>query len=298
MNKHNIEQLLETVVKINKFNVNLPSLNHKIEKLEAERGFDEIYDIVLDYIGDNESIYELDDLINDIDDVEISFRTKTEKSLREKWNKNLGQKRPLKKVFNDIIGIRIVTKDSIDNIMDYIIEISENKQYKIIPIDFRKTPKSPDDGYRGIHIYADTNSKGFRVEIQIWSELDSILNFYTHQNVYKVNGAISYPIQLRQWIDEIPIKDKYGFKEYIFDIIENPEKYIQTLSEVIIKYENKKYSMENILLQHYKELVKLDDKDEYILTLKKWIDNMPNKEEGIKLSFIEYIYTLVFEEVI
>lgn len=298
MNKSEIEQLINTVVKINSHNVNLPSLNHTIEKLEDKMGFDEVYDKVLDYICDNDAISELDILINNLDNKNIIPRTKTEKSLYEKWNKNIGKSRAIKKVFNDIIGIRIVTDDNIDKVINNFDEIIEKKDYKFIKVDFRIKPKKPDDGYRGVHLYADTNSKGFRVEIQVWDTIDAILNFYTHQNIYKVNGDISYSAELREWLTKVPKFEGYNFEKYLWSILRKPANYSESLAEAVVRNESKQYSLECTLLEHYRKLEKLNENHKYILQLRKWIESIPKSKEGIPVSFIEYIYIIVLEEVI
>ncbi|MGL6105637.1 hypothetical protein [Romboutsia sp.] len=195
-------------------------------------------------------------MISTIDN--ISCRTKTIDSIKKKWNKNLGKKRAIKKVLNDIVGIRIVTDNNVDNIIAYIKEIATSKNYKIESIDFRETPKSKDDGYRGVHIYFMNNPKSFRIEIQIWSRIDAILNFYTHQNIYKTNGNISYALSLREWIDKLPQSQGLKFENYIWEIINNPSKYREKLAEILIKNIEDDESLEMTLLNHYIHVANLD----------------------------------------
>ena len=106
MNKENIENIIYTIYDINMKNVDLPSLNHNLEKVDKQLGFDTVLEKILDYIS-NKDIEKLDSMIKTMDN--ISCRTKTITSIKNKWNKNLGKKRPIKKVFNDIVGIRIIT---------------------------------------------------------------------------------------------------------------------------------------------------------------------------------------------
>ena len=112
MNKENIENIIYTIYDINMKNVDLPSLNHNLEKVDKQLGFDTVLEKILDYIS-NKDIEKLDSMIKTMDN--ISCRTKTITSIKNKWNKNLGKKRPIKKVFNDIVGIRIITENNIDN---------------------------------------------------------------------------------------------------------------------------------------------------------------------------------------
>lgn len=294
MNKENIENIIYTIYDINMKNVDLPSLNHNLEKVEEQIGFDTVLEKILDYIS-NKDIEKLDSMIKTMDN--ISCRTKTITSIKNKWNKNIGKKRPIKKVFNDIVGIRIITENNIDNIIGYITEIADNKNYKIEKIDFREKHKSNDDGYRGIHIYFMNNPKSFRIEIQIWSKVDAILNFYTHQNIYKVNGDISYALSLRKWIDELPQNEGFKFENYIWEIINNPSKYREKVADILVKNIEENKSLEMTLLEHYMYIANLDIQSKYIIDLKSHLENIPINIEGIETTFSEYIIRRVIEVV-
>lgn len=295
MDKQNIQKVMYTINDINKNNVNLPSLNHNVEKVEEQIGFDKVFEIILEYIS-NKDIESLDSIIQNIDNV--SSRTKTKESIKKKWDKNLGKKRAIKKVLNDIVGIRIVTDKNVDNIKEYIKTIADNEHYKIATIDFRENPKSVDDGYRGIHIYFMTNPKSFRIEIQIWSRIDAILNFYTHQNIYKSNGNELYALELRKWIDLLPKKQGFDFESYIWEIINNPSEYREGLAMILIDSIDLNKSLEDVLFNHYISLSKLDMCDEYVLELKEHLDNIPHNYEGIDVTFSEYVINRVIEEVV
>lgn len=295
MEKQNIQKVMYTINDINKNNVNLPSLNHNVEKVEEQIGFDKVFEIILEYIS-NKDIESLDSIIQNIDN--ISSRTKTKDSIKKKWDKNLGKKRAIKKVLNDIVGIRIVTDKNVDNIKEYIKTIADNEHYKIETIDFREKPKSIDDGYRGIHIYFMTNPKSFRIEIQIWSRIDAILNFYTHQNIYKSNGNEVYALELRKWIDLLPKKQGFDFESYIWEIINNPSEYRESLAMILIDSIDLNKSLEDVLFNHYISLSKLDMCDEYVLELKEHLANIPHNYEGIDVTFSEYVINRVIEEVV
>ena len=294
MNKENIENIIYTIYDINMKNVDLPSLNHNLEKVDKQLGFDTVLEKILDYIS-NKDIEKLDSMIKTMDN--ISCRTKTITSIKNKWNKNLGKKRPINKVFNDIVGIRIITENNIDNIIGYITEIADNKNYKIEKIDFREKSKANDDGYRGIHIYFMNNPKSFRIEIQIWSKVDAILNFYTHQNIYKVNGDISYALSLRKWIDELPQNEGFKFENYIWEIINNPSKYREKVADILVKNIEENKSLEMTLLEHYMYITNLNIQSKYIIDLKSHLENIPINIEGIETTFSEYIIRRVIEVV-
>lgn len=299
MKKEDIEKLLDIIVKINEYNVDLPSLKRNtIEKLENKMGFDKVYEKVLDYIELNDAIYDLDDFIETIEDINISFRTKTEYSLRKKWDKNLGENRPIKKVFNDIIGIRIIIKEDIDNIIDNIKEICIRKNYKFELVDLKNNTKSKDDGYRGIHIYIENNPKSFKVEIQIWDKFDSMLNFYTHQNIYKANKGLEYALDLRKWIDNIPTLETYDFKDFICDLYDNPKKYRREI--FLLKTSNKDDDnfIKDTLRNQFINISHFTSYDEYILLLDNWLRDIPYKTNEVEISFDKYIEIMIFEEVI
>lgn len=299
MKKEDIEKLLDIIIKINEHDVELPSLRRNtVEKLEDKMGFDEVYEKVLDYIELNDAIYDLDDFIQSIESENISVRTKTEDSLRKKWHKNLGENRPIKKVFNDIIGIRIIIKEDIDNIIEDIKDICNTKNYKIEVIDLKNKSKAKDDGYRGIHIYMDNNSKSFKVEIQIWDKFDSMLNFYTHQNIYKTDKGLEYALDLRKWIDNIPTLETYDFKDFICDLYDNPSKYRKEI--FLLKTKNKDYNnfIKDILRQQFINIEHFASDDEYILLLDNWLSDIPSKANEVEMSFDKYIEIIIFEEVI
>lgn len=74
-------------------------------------------------------------------------------------------------------------------------------------IDFYSKNKTNDDGYRGIHMYFWYNRRGFPLEFQIWTVKDALLQFYTHEIIYKGNSSIpkkQYAKKLRKWLNLIP----------------------------------------------------------------------------------------------
>lgn len=294
MKKENVEIVIHAINDINKNNVDLPSLNHNIEKIDKEIGFEEVFNKILKYIS-NKDIEKLDNIVTRIEN--ISSRTKTKASIKKKWDKNLAKKRPIKKVFNDIVGIRIVT-NNIDSIIKDIKQIAEINNYIIEIIDFNNNPKSIDDGYRGTHIYFKTNPKSFRIEVQIWSIIDAIINFYTHQYIYKNNGNYTYSLHLREWIENIPINDKFNFINYIWEVINNPSIYAYEVSELLIYSMENNGTQEDVLLKHYMKLTKLKENDDYAVRLKEHLNKVPNNYEGIEITFIEYIIRRIIEEVV
>ena len=54
MNKENIENIIYTIYDINMKNVDLPSLNHNLEKVDKQLGFDTVLEKILDYISNKD----------------------------------------------------------------------------------------------------------------------------------------------------------------------------------------------------------------------------------------------------
>lgn len=297
--KNNLELLVNAILNINEYDLELGSLNKKVEEFDTNIGFKNVYSKVLKYISRKSIDKELLDLIKVLD-IDIACRIKTEESIRKKWNKNIGAKRALNKVFNDLIGVRIITDINIEEMLKHIDEITKKVNKTIKIVNFNEKPKSPDDGYRGLHIYIKNNPKCFQSEIQIWSKIDAILNFYTHQNIYKQNLKTEYPLNLRAWMDKIPNSKKANikFEDYLYNLITDVNTYNESLAELIVELcENDKFSDASLLVSHYKYVTNEDD-EEYISKIYSWIENIPEKDEEISFSFIEYIYKLNLEEVV
>ena len=125
----------------------------------------------------------------------------------------------------------------------------------------------------------------------------SLLNFYTHQNIYKVNGDISYALSLRKWIDELPQNEGFKFENYIWEIINNPSKYREKVADILVKNIEENKSLEMTLLEHYMYITNLNIQSKYIIDLKSHLENIPINIEGIETTFSEYIIRRVIEVV-
>lgn len=184
--------------------------------------FENVYSSVLDYFAAcDDFLRRLSEFAAASDNgFDLSYRCKTEQSLRLKWDRNLDAGRPLRKVCNDIIGIRLVLDCPPSLLHDVSIAIDG---YKTECINFYSTPKAQDDGYRGIHLYIYGTS--FPVELQIWTRQDAVLHFYSHEAIYKLdnsNAGKSYSLALRNWMNEIPAPPesiRENFLEYLYSFI-------------------------------------------------------------------------------
>lgn len=217
-------RFFEIINRINSYSIESEDIKFKktIDKLD----FDKVYDQVLEFVENSMSHIDILEECIDFEqkeETDISYRIKTEQSLKLKWDKNLEAKRPLKKVCNDVIGIRIITSLKSGDLRNITLDGLE--EYNIQMVNFYDKPKSNDDGYRGIHLYIKNNPKGFPLEVQIWTQEDAILNFYTHEVIYKrmdLENGSKYAYELRKWIDSVPvIPDEVGVSlvKYLYQFL-------------------------------------------------------------------------------
>ncbi|WP_160686269.1 hypothetical protein [Clostridium sp. C2-6-12] len=223
----NGSKLFELIRNINKYNINdkFPSMKKTIKNFDA----DDIYDEILNFIIEkDDDIIALSEHLREIenDNINVSLRIKSEQSFNQKWKKNLEKSKQLREVCNDIIGIRIIADMDREDIAQNAGKIiNSNNNYKIDIVNMYEKSKSIDDGYRGIHIYFRDNPKCFPIEIQIWNQQDALLNFYTHDIIYKKSNDVSlsyYSYELRNWLDnmpEIPDNVEVNFIKYLYKFV-------------------------------------------------------------------------------
>ena len=220
-----LKNLINILSTLNAYNIDgFPSFRRSIESFE----FDKIYEALLCFLDENDvALNKLSIVLNEIteQDFDTMYRIKAEESLRLKWRKNLGKNKQLREVCNDIIGIRVITDIDKDEISNIITKTADELGYKIDIVNLYSKPKSIDDGYRALHVYIKNNPKGFPIEIQFWSRKDALLNFYTHEVIYKnLLGAPgeSYSLSLRNWLDSIPVMPnaiQKSFIDYLYEIV-------------------------------------------------------------------------------
>lgn len=220
-------KLFQLINNINNYNISsrFPSMKKTIKNFISDNIYDEILDFIVDKDND---IIDLSEYLREIEnkDINVFLRIKSEQSFNEKWKKNLEKSKQLREVCNDIIGIRIIADMDRTNIQENVKEIvSINHNYKIDVVDMYKKTKSIDDGYRGIHIYFRNNPKCFPIELQIWNQEDALLNFYTHDIIYKKsnNSNLSYySYELRNWLEsmpKIPEDIEVDFIKYLYKFV-------------------------------------------------------------------------------
>ena len=190
-------------------------------KIEGQN-FEAVFDAALDFVTECSSdLIALQEFIQNNEKSDVSYRIKTEDSLRRKWDKNLGSNRPLKKVCDDIIGIRIISALKPSELKTLTLDGYE--AYNIKYVNYYTSPKTVDDGYRGIHLYVRQGS--FPIEIQIWSQQDAVLHFYSHEEIYKkLDSEIGrdYSLRLRHWMESVPDAPEeiqQNFIEYMYQFV-------------------------------------------------------------------------------
>ncbi|WP_394120328.1 hypothetical protein [Planococcus donghaensis] len=158
-------------------------------------------------------------------DINTSYRFKSEQSFQFKWNKESNTGRPLKKVANDLVGIRLII--NVEKLpMEKLIQIMKELEDKVQIINFYENPKSEDDGYRGVHFYLQKTTKTFPVEIQVWDYKAALLNFYAHEVIYKnIEAGINerqYALAVQQALAAFPQKPEnidLSFVDYVFEVL-------------------------------------------------------------------------------
>lgn len=167
------------------------SLKNTLRKFDKEELFDEINNLIF-YLTERES------------DIPHEHRIKSLQSCNLKYDKYFPSIE-VEKVFNDILGIRIIV-DSYD-VVD-AIEISEN-----IKIADMRNGKANDDGYRAIHMYYQKDHFHYPIEIQFMTSKDRQFNEWLHIFLYKYVSDNSIGVQLRNLYDNGVIVSEEDFRK-------------------------------------------------------------------------------------
>lgn len=155
------------------------------------------------------------------DTKELEWRLKSIESMLLKLNKyqrienTSSNYYRLNSCLNDIIGFRI---KSIDDKNEVLYELEKQTAFRVVNL---LQGKQVDDGYRAIHLYLETGSLNYPIEIQIWFEEDYDYNYWMHKYAYKIledkqlkelfknykNGKINSEKDFFQYIDSIKNKE-------------------------------------------------------------------------------------------
>lgn len=107
----------------------------------------------------------------------VNIRTKAKNSIEYKIKNYMENhengKVPINKCFNDLFGIRIISKDGLTyNEIENLI----TKKYGNV-----KCINSSKKEYKATHIYFKKNNFSFQWELQIWNKIDEINNIQSHE---------------------------------------------------------------------------------------------------------------------
>lgn len=141
------------------------SLSNTLRKFDKEDLFDELSSVIEFFM---ESSLE--------EKLPFEQRVKSLQSCVLKYDRYYPS-REVEKVFNDILGIRIV-------IDDYTLFDSLELPKQIRIADMREG-KANDDGYRGIHLYFQKDHYHYPIEIQFMTASDKQFNEWLHIRTYK-----------------------------------------------------------------------------------------------------------------
>lgn len=196
--------IIKEIQKNDAFHGGIPNLKNKTLRYF---NIDEVYLSSIEFFATAE-FYKLDKFLNDNKDEnsKFTFRLKTFESFEKKWIKNsrVGCEKKFYKACNDNYGYRFIVDCKEEDLINLVNSL-EIKDVTII--DFYSKNKTNDDGYRGIYMYFWYNRRGFPLEFQIWTVKDALLQFYTHEIIYKGNSSIpkkQYAKELRKWLNLIP----------------------------------------------------------------------------------------------
>lgn len=132
----------------------------------------------------------------------MDYRVKSIESILSKYDRYYPNTQT-RKVFNDILGFRAFC-DSYDSILDL------NKG--IFRIADMSEGKAKDDGYRGVHVYFQKNSRCYPIEIQFNTLYDRQLNNWLHDYLYKKDYPNELGKLIRKLYEDGEIRNENEFK--------------------------------------------------------------------------------------
>ncbi|MDE7436270.1 MAG: hypothetical protein K2N01_10700 [Lachnospiraceae bacterium] len=171
------------------------SLANSLRKFDKEALFKEVSEMI--------RFYQEAEVL---DNVDLDYRIKSEDPCIRKYNKFYPNMR-LEKVFNDILGFRMLT-DNYNILLNG--KIPENM--RIVDMSHGK---ANDDGCRGVHIYFQPNHFYYPIEIQANTYYDRQLNNWLHKYLYKRGYSNSVGRMLRPEYESGKILNAQEFEEVL-----------------------------------------------------------------------------------
>ena len=143
------------------------------------------------------------------EDIALDYRVKSMDSIELKY-KRYYPNRQVRQVFNDILGFRAFC----DNYAELLDEKNEN--LRIVDMS---NGKSNDDGYRGVHLYYQSDNFHYPIEIQFNTLYDRQLNNWLHAFLYKKGYPAEIGIEMRKAYEEGRVKSVDEFEEVLKDVL-------------------------------------------------------------------------------
>ena len=144
-----------------------------------------------------------------LEDVALDYRIKSIESILSKYDRYYPDSQT-RKVFNDILGFRAFCSS-----YDSVLQLSKEK-FRIADMS---NGKSKDDGYRGVHVYFQKNSRCYPIEIQFNTLYDRQLNNWLHDYLYKKSYPDEVGRKIRILYESGEIKSESEFEEAINNVL-------------------------------------------------------------------------------
>lgn len=144
-----------------------------------------------------------------LSNVSIDYRIKSFESIETKYERYYPN-REIRKVFNDILGLRDLCDD-----YQEILSV-QDKRVRIVDLS---RGKQDDDGYRGVHLTYRRGIQYYPIELQFNTFYDRQLNNYLHDYVYKKEYPKDIGGVLRELYEKGEIRTLDEFKEVLEDVL-------------------------------------------------------------------------------
>ena len=148
-----------------------------------------------------------------LSNVSIDYRIKSFESIETKYQRYYPN-REIRKVFNDILGLRDLCDD-----YQEILTV-QDKRVRIVDLS---RGKQDDDGYRGVHLTYRRGIQYYPIELQFNTFYDRQLNNYLHDYVYKKEYPKGIGGVLRELYEKGEIRTLDEFKEVLEDVLHSGE---------------------------------------------------------------------------
>lgn len=145
------------------------------------------------------------------DGIALDYRIKSLDSILGKYDRYYPDHQ-MRKVFNDILGFRAFC-DSYEDVLaldSELFRVADMSKGKVI-----------DDGYRGVHVYYQRDSKHYPIEIQFNTLYDRQLNNWLHDYLYKKDYPNEVGKKMREYYENGKIRNADDFKEVLENVLSN-----------------------------------------------------------------------------